>query len=96
MEPRRVKRRWKKMRWLVLRGVTRVKRSIQTPALGALLGIGSLQNIIRVQATKAYYRIYIAYGVKFEESGPKEHRSGRILWMSSERILRTYLFDNRN
>lgn len=72
------------MRGLVLRRASRATRSTPSAALKALFGIRPLQDIITVQAAKAYYEMRIVKLLKDRE--PSEFRSAKILGMPSDRI----------
>lgn len=79
---------------LVLRGATVAVRSTPTAALGALLGIETLQSRVSVQAAKANYRIKNPLKVKLAKgNGPMELTSEDILGMPSDRTSQICLSD---
>ena len=74
-----------RLRGLMLRGATGAPKSTPTMALGALLGIGPLQNSILAAAAKTYYRIKNIPDIKLvRKMGPRELTSGGIIDMPQD------------
>ena len=80
----------------MLRGPTGAPKSTPTMALGALLGVGPLQNSILAAAAKTYYHIKNTSGIKLvRKMGPRELTSRSIIDMPQERIPKTHIFDKK-
>lgn len=85
-----------RLRGTILRAATGAARSTPTAALGVLLGVGPLHNVIAVQAAKSNYRLKRTKGLIINKrKWPKGLAEGGVLEMPSDRTPRSYLFDKK-